>query len=262
MGKVDLRKKAIMRMLSVDDSLKVEELVEKLDVSEATVRRTLADLEKEGKVIRTHGGVKLFYTKPSVYLFNKRSSINVEQKTAIGKYAAGYVNSEEILFLDSGTTVLKVAQALDQRIKSGQINNLTIITNSMAVADVLGDSTKLILLGGHVRLNRRDVCGPFAEKSIKMFRAHKSFIGADGITVDGGLMTTDEYTSRIDEEMIARSQKVVLVADSSKFYNTSFITYGKIDDIDIIVTDEALDPSIADDLKNKGVGLKIANINE
>ena len=262
MGKVDLRKKEIMKMLSVNDTLKIEDLVENLNVSEATVRRTLVELEKEGKVIRTHGGVKLFYTKPSVYFFNKRSNINVAQKAYIGKMAAEFVKSEEILFLDSGTTVLKVAQALDQRIKSKQVENITVITNSMAIADVLGDSTKMILLGGHVRLHRRDVCGPLAEKSIKMFRANKAFVGTDGITIDGILMTTDEYTSRLDEEMMSRAQEVILVTDSSKFNNSSFVTYGKIEDIDIIVTDQKLEPGIFKEIESKGVKIFTAKIEE
>ncbi|RKX99902.1 MAG: hypothetical protein DRP54_06410 [Spirochaetes bacterium] len=262
MGKIEERKKEIMKMLSVNDFLKIEDLVRNLSVSEATVRRTLVELEKEGKVIRTHGGVKLFYSKPGVYLFNKRASINVKQKTAIGKKAASLINSDEIIFFDSGTTVLKVAEALDQRIKSGQVENITVITNSIAVAEVLGDSCRVILLGGHVRPYRKDVSGPIVEKNIKMFRAHKSFIGTDGITLREGLMTTDEYTSKIDEEMVARGQKVFLVADSSKFNNPSFVSYGSIKDVDLIITDDDLDPEMEKEYRAFGVNIILVKVDE
>lgn len=262
MGKVEQRKKEIMKMLSVNDFLKIEDLVKNLNVSEATVRRTLVELEKEGKVIRTHGGVKLFYSRPGVYLFNKRASINVKQKTAIGIRAASFVNSDEVIFFDSGTTVLKVAEALDQRIKSGQVENITVITNSIAVAEVLGDSCRVILLGGHVRSYRKDVSGPIVEKNIKMFRANKSFIGTDGITLGEGLMTTDEYTSRIDEEMISRAQKVFLVADSSKFNNPSFVSYGSIRDVDLIITDDGLDPEVESEYRSVGINLVIVKVSE
>jgi len=258
MGKIDFRKDVIMKMLSVNDFLKVDELVINLNVSKATIRRTLAKLEKEKKVIRTHGGVKLFYTKPSIYLFNKKSSINVRQKIAIGKAAAKLMKSNEVIFLDSGTTVLRVAEAAALRIKSEQLKDLTVITNSITVAEALGDLCKMILLGGHIRLYRKDTYGPLVEKNIKMFRAHKAFIGADGLTLEEGLMTTDEYTSRIDEEMINRSKQIILVADSTKFNSPSFVSYALIEDIDICITDKDIDEQVKNEYEARGIKIIVA----
>jgi len=261
MRKVNLRKNAIMRMLSVNDSLKFDELVKNLNVSEATIRRTLVKLEEEEKIIRTHSGVKLFYPKPSIYLFNKKSSINIEQKIAIGKAAAKLVESNEVVFLDSGTTVLRVAEAVTLRVKSEQLKNLTVITNSIAVAEVLGDYCKMILLGGRIRLYRKDVCGPLVEKNIKIFRAHKAFIGADGLTLEEGLMTTDEYTSKIDEEMINRSEQAILVADSTKFNMPSFLSYAHLKDIDICITDKGIDEQVKNEYEARGVKIIVAETN-
>jgi len=257
-GKVNLRKNAIMRMLSISDSLKFNELVKNLNVSEATIRRTLVKLEEEGKIIRTHGGARLFYPRQSIYQFNKKSSINVEQKIAIGKAAAKLIKSNEVIFLDSGTTVLRVAEATALRIKSEQLKDLIVITNSIAVAETLGDLCKMILLGGHIRLYRKDTYGPLVEKNIKMFRAHKAFIGADGLTLEEGLMTTDEYTSRIDEEMINRSKQIILVADSTKFNRSSFVSYAHLEDIDICITDKDIDEQVKNEYEARGVKIIVA----
>jgi DeoR/GlpR family transcriptional regulator of sugar metabolism len=257
-GKLNLRKNAIIRMLSVNDFLKFDELVKKLNVSDATIRRTLVKLEEEGKIIRTHGGARLFYPRQSIYQFNKKSSINVEQKIAIGKAAAKIIKSNEVIFLDSGTTVLRVAEAAALRIKSEQLNDLTVITNSIMVAEVLGDLCKVILLGGQIRLYRKDVFGPLVEKNIKMFRARKAFIGADGLTLEEGLMTTDEYTSKIDEEMINGSKQIILVADSTKFNRLSFVSYAHLKDIDICITDKDIDEQVKNEYEAKGVKIVVA----
>lgn len=231
-------------MLSSKENLRIEELVHTLSVSEATVRRTLSDLEKDGKVIRTHGGVQLFTRRNHDYIFDNKFSKNLEQKRAIGLYASKMVNSNEVIFLDSGTTVYVMAEYLTRRLEAEQISGIRVITNSIAIAENLGMLCEVIILGGRVRPRRRDISGPIVEKNIQMFRAHKAFIGTDGITIRDGLMTTDEYTSKIDEEMTNRSDQVILLADSSKFNTPSFVSYAGIDSIDIIVTDSRIENEV------------------
>jgi len=227
-------------MLSTKENLRIEELVGTLNVSEATVRRTLSELEKDGKVIRTHGGVQLFTRRSHDYLFDNKFSKNLEQKRAIGLHASKMVNSNEVIFLDSGTTVYVMAEYLTRRLEAEQIRGIRVVTNSIAIAENLGTLCEVIILGGRVRPRRRDISGPIVEKNIQMFRANKAFIGTDGITIRDGLMTTDEYTSKIDEEMTNRSDQVILLADSSKFNTPSFVSYAGIESIDIIVTDSRI----------------------
>jgi len=253
MGKIDSRKNQILKMLSVYESLNVDTIVRELGVSEATVRRTLNTLEQEGRIIRTHGGARLVPQLAPEYSFLKQAGINVEQKEMIGRYAAGFVEQNDILFLDSGTTVLSVAKALAMQIESKKITNLSIVTNSIIVAEVLGNLCKVFILGGEVRLFRKDISGPIAEKSMRMFRANRAFIGADAISIKDGLMTTDAYTSRIDEEMIKRSNQVILVADSSKFNRYSLVSFAKISDVDLIITDNQLKEEIKQEYQEQGI---------
>jgi DeoR/GlpR family transcriptional regulator of sugar metabolism len=183
--------------------------------------------------------VKL-YRRTIDYFFDKKFLLNVEVKKRIGERASELVESNEVLLLDSGTTVLHLARAIARKVEGGRLAGLTVVTNSLAVAEVLGDLCRVVLLGGQVRLFRRDVTGLVVEKNIRMFRAHKAFIGADGVTVKDGLMTTDELTSKVDEEMIRRSERVVLLADSSKFDNPSFVSFAALRDVDVIISDEGL----------------------
>lgn len=261
MGKVDSRKNEILKLLSIDESLGVDDLVKQLNVSEATVRRMFSILAEEGKIIRTHGGARLMSRTAPDYSFYKQSELNITQKEAIGKCAARLVNPDEILFLDSGTTVLSAAKAMAGRIEGGQLKGISVVTNSIIVAEVLGSLCKVILLGGQVRLFRKDISGPLVERYIKMFRADKAFVGTDGLTTKDGLMTTDEYTSYVDGEMIRRSSQSILVADSSKFNKPSFVSYARIDEIDLIITDSLLPESIRREYENYGVKIEVACIN-
>jgi len=254
MKKVDIRKKEILDLLVTNEDVKIEDLVKHLNVSDVTIRRTLIELEKEGKVIRTHGGVKL-YRKSFDYFFDKKVAHNIEQKRAIGQKAADLIKSNEVIFLDSGTTVLRVAESIARRIEGDQVTDITIVTNSIAVAEVLGDLCKVIILGGQVRLFRKDLYGPLVEKNIRMFRADKSFIGADALSLKDGLMTTDEYTSKIDEEMIRRGSEVILVVDSSKFNSVSFVSFANVNNIDIIISDRGVDDAVKKEFEGKGVKL-------
>jgi DeoR family fructose operon transcriptional repressor len=254
MGKIESRKDEIVGLLVPRECMSVAELVASLGVSEVTVRRTLRTMEREGRIIRTHGGVKL-YRRTIDYFFDKKFLLNVEVKKKIGERASDLVGSNEVLLLDSGTTVLHLARAVARKVEGGRLAGLTVVTNSLAVAEVLGDLCRVVLLGGQVRLFRRDVTGLVVEKNMRMFRAHKAFIGADGVTVKDGLMTTDELTSKVDEEMIRRSEQVVLLADSSKFDNPSFVSYAGLGDVDIIISDEGLAPERRREYESAGVRL-------
>jgi len=254
------RKNEILRMLATGGKTKIISMVNELNVSEATIRRTLSELEMEGKVIRTHGGAQLFTKRSHEYIFENRFSTNLNQKKAIAKSAANLLDSNEIIFLDSGTTVFFTAECIARLIEADQIRGLRVITNSVAVAEVLGTSCEVTILGGKVRLSRKDVYGPLVEKNIKLFRANKAFIGADGITLKDGIMTTDEFTSKIDEDMIERSDEVILLVDSSKFGSPSFVSYAALDAIDTLVTDTDLDTGVRKEYEDLGIKLILAEL--
>jgi DeoR family fructose operon transcriptional repressor len=253
MNNVQKRKERILDLLATHETLKIDDLSRILNVSEATIRRTLNDLQRDGKVIRTHGGVRLFTKRNCDYVFEQKSSKNVEEKRAIGRGAAALLDHDESVFFDSGTTVYRAAEAVANRIRAGQLRNLKVVTHSLIVAETIGDLCEVILLGGAVRLLRMDCHGPIVEKNLYLFKADKAFVGADGLTLKDGLMTTDEYTARIAEEMIHRSAQSYLLVDHSKFHSPSFVTITGLETVDFIITDSKISPKVKSDYERRGV---------
>lgn len=237
MNKGALRVAKLLEMLRVQQRLDVKTVTAALKISEATARRLFSQLEKEGDVIRVHGGVQLAPQLGTDYSFRVSAMHRIEEKTLIGEYAARKVNSDERIFLDCGTTVLKLAEALSLRIQAGEIENLTVVTNSLTYVETLGKRCKVILVGGEIRVARRDVCGPITEKNLMMFHLNKAFLGADAVHIDAGFMTTDEQTVKTSEIVIEQSDKSYVLVDSEKFNKSSFLSYAPLNGVDAIFTD-------------------------
>ena len=199
MTKTEIRTAKLLEMLRLHQRVDVKTATSALNISEATVRRLFAQLEKKGDVIRVHGGVQLAPQLGNDYSFRLSALHRSEEKTRIGEAVARIIGSNERIFLDSGTTVLKLAESLSLRIQAGEVENLIVVTNSLTYVETLGKYCKVILIGGEIRVGRRDVFGPIAEKTLMMFHVNKAFLGADALNVASGFMTTDERTAKMCE---------------------------------------------------------------
>ncbi len=240
MTKTEVRIIKLMEMLQNRQRVDVGTVSGELGISEATVRRLLARAERESKVIRVHGGVQLSPQMTHDYSYRVSAAHRSLQKTYIGNLAARLVADNDRLFLDSGTTVLKLAEALSVRLQTGKLKNIVVLTNSFTHVDVLASWCKVILIGGEVRVERRDVCGSLAEKTIQMFHLGKAFFGADAVSIDSGFTTTDERTSRMQELVMQRAHASYVLVDSEKFDRSSFVGFAALNEVDAIITDEEL----------------------
>ena len=240
MNKYERRTIKLLDMLQLNRRLDVKTVAEKLGISEATARRFFSQLEDEGKVIRVHGGVQLAQQLGYDYSFRVQAAHRQDQKAVIGARAAELVEDEERIFLDSGTTVLKLAESLSLKLQTGELRGIVVLTNSISHVETVARWCKVILLGGEMRAERLDVCGSVAEKTLMMFHLDKAFLGVDALDVAGGCMTTDERTSTINELVVERAEKSYVLADSSKFNKTSFIRYASVEEIDTIFTDAGI----------------------
>ena len=262
MTKNEVRTAKLLEMLQLEKKLDVRTSAESLQISEATVRRLFAKLESDGKVIRTHGGVRLV---PQLgYDYSYRLSIihNQREKAAIGKVAANIVDDNDRIFLDSGTTVLKMAEALAIRIQLKELHNIVVLTNSLSHLETVGKLCKVILLGGEIRVERRDVCGPISERNLYMFHVDKAFIGTDAVSRTGDLMTTDERTSRMNELVIERSDHVFVLADSEKFNRSSFMIFSSLEKIDTLITDKKVPQDVLTYIGKLGTKIITASVEE
>jgi len=256
-NKYERRAIKLLEMLQLNKRLDVKTVANSLSISEATARRFFSQLEDEGKVIRVHGGVQLAQALGYDYSFRVQAAHRQEQKALIGAQAAELVADEDRIFLDSGTTVLKLAEALSLKVQTGELKDIVVLTNSISHVETVARWCKVILVGGEIRAERLDVCGSVAEKTLMLFHLDKAFLGADAISVTGGCMTTDERTSTINELVVERAEKSYVLADSSKFNKTSFIRYASIEEIDTIFTDSGIGSDTLEVYRKAGVHIEI-----
>ncbi|OHE58802.1 MAG: hypothetical protein A2Z99_19850 [Treponema sp. GWB1_62_6] len=233
-------KRLLVETLDSQGKLTVRQVTELLDISEVTARRLFSKLEDEGRVIRTFGGIQRIDSDKALYSFNNSDRQKTREKTAIGMKAALEVESGDQVFLDSGTTVMAMGRALAARITAGDLSGLRVVTNSLIVTDLLAEHCKVILVGGEIRTERRDACGFLAEEFLKRLHMKKAFLGCDAFDLANGLMTTDERTAHINEIVMKNVSKIFILADAGKIGETSFVSYGSIERVDTLITDEGL----------------------
>ncbi len=229
----------------------IAELSEKLAVSEATVRRDLQSLEERNLVRRVHGGAEPVRKGGSgELLFNEKTSLHAVEKELIALKAMDFIQDNDAIFLDGGSTVLALARKLKDR------KNLTIVTNSlMAASELMETSHRLILLGGEFRARSRTLVGPLTSRILNSLAIHTAFLGTMGFTAEAGISTSDPNEAYTKEQVMQRASRVVLLADSSKLVSPSLATSGTISDIDVIITDNKVSEELEAKLAKKHIEL-------
>ncbi|MCB0647119.1 MAG: DeoR/GlpR transcriptional regulator [Saprospiraceae bacterium] len=229
-----VRRKVILEMLSEKGEVSVSELSDKFEVSEVTIRNDLDQLEQKKVLIRARGGaLKLEANVANDQRLGEKSKINLKEKIKIGKKAAQLVLESDTVIIDSGSTTGELAKNLPD------LNDLTVITNALNIANLLGAAPQinLIIPGGYLRKNSLSLVGPLAEKSLLNFNVDKVFLGVDGFDTRQGIYTPNIEEARLNEIMIEISQEVIVLTDSSKFSKRSFAFICNPSRIHKVITD-------------------------
>ena len=233
----------IVEMLRREKKLDVSTVCKSLHISESTVRRLFNQLGKEGKAIRIHGGIKIAPQFRYDYSYFLSSHHRSQQKSTIGRFAATLIVNNDRIFLDGGTTVMKLAEALSLNLQTKKIDGIVVLSNSLSVVEILANWCKVLLVGGEVRFQRKDLCGVISEKVLNIFNVNKAFLGADGLDIKQGIMTMDERTARMNEIILNKTNDSFVLADSEKMNKPSFISYSSLSRITKIITDAELSDS-------------------
>lgn len=229
------RKKLILEELTQKGKVEILELVDLLAVSAMTVRRDLDELEKQKKLIRTHGGAALPQAIIGEQSYNQKLSEAHVQKVEIAEIAVGLIKDGMRILLDSGTTTFEIARRLKSR------KNLTIVTNDIKIAAELVDSElEVILLGGKIQNDVGAVFGSYAEKMLKDIHVDILFLGAHAVHSTLGITSATFEKAAIKREMINASESVYLVADAQKFEKKAFAKIADVDSITGIITDQSM----------------------
>jgi DeoR family fructose operon transcriptional repressor len=234
------RHRAIMERLAASGRCSVVDLASHLGVAVETIRRDLSHLERQGLLRRVHGGV---IPLPKTILERTvltRSGEMVDAKQAIARAALDEVPEQGSLIIDAGTSTGQLVALLPSD------RELTVVTNFLPHAVALADNPRIsvLLLGGRVRAKTLACVDDWAEQSLAQIVADVAFIGTDGISETRGLTTPDRAEAAIKRAMIKSARRVVVLADHRKFGQEHFAQFGTLDDVDVVITDSAVDPEI------------------
>ena len=244
----------ILEQLMKQSSVLVSELAELLNVSSVTIRKDLTELEKNGRLYRSHGKAILINPFANNRSVNEKESLNAEEKQLIGMEAAQLVVPNDSILLASGTTIHALARNLRPADK------LTVVSASLQATEFLAENENIdiIQIGGNVRHSSLSVVGQYSEMILRSCSFSKLFLGVDGIDLEFGISTTDMREAELNREMIHTAQKTIVLADSSKFGRRGFARICGMDDVDMIITDAHVSPTIAAAIEELGIDLVIA----
>jgi DeoR/GlpR family transcriptional regulator of sugar metabolism len=211
-------------------SVTVAELEERFGISSMTARRDLADLERQGRARRTHGGAVLPAISAHEDSFVQRLETAPEAKLALATAAVATLAPRQSVFLDSSTTAYFVAQRiLDEGLE------LTVITNSLPIMELIGTSSspnvELIGVCGTLRRLTRSFVGPFAVHTVLGHFADRLFLSVKGVTRDGALTDADPLEADVKAAMIAHAHEAFLLIDDSKLQARGLNAVGRVADL-------------------------------
>lgn len=245
------RQKKILEMLAEDGAVAVSRLSAVLSVTEETIRRDLEKLEKQEALRRTHGGAVPIDESTYEMSLEKRKSTNTEAKQKLAEAALLHIVSGDTIFLDASTTTFFIAKGLKK------LNNITVITNSLRVVTELSgnENIKTIAVGGIVS-NNQSLVGSLAEKSIiENYVANKMFFSSKGITVDAGILESNEKECGIKQRMMENSGLKYYLCDSTKVGRIGFVKLSAFNELDYFITDAKLPDEFSTKLSESNVNI-------
>ncbi|MGM7723914.1 DeoR/GlpR family DNA-binding transcription regulator [Metabacillus sp. Hm71] len=245
------RKLKIIDYVKKNNVASVAQLSAEFNVHEATIRRDLSEIEKEGLLRRTHGGVVLGEGISSEPSFTVRATERVDEKQRIGEKAAEMINEGEHIILDSGTTTLQIAKNIVNR------SNITVVTNDVNIAAELRDSKgiKVIVTGGILYPESFMLNGMFTNEVLKTLHVHKAFVGTPAIHPEFGLTHFEEQLVPAKMGMIQAAKEVIVVTDHTKIGGVSLHTVSPINNIHKLVTGKEASELQIHQFEEKGISV-------
>ncbi|TVY00287.1 DeoR/GlpR family DNA-binding transcription regulator [Paenibacillus cremeus] len=256
-SKGEERRERLLQMLKRQGKITIQEITEKLNCSEATARRDLDLLEKQGGIIRSLGGAQLDNSLSSggkELHFHEKEQLLLLEKEAIAVRAAAMIQEGDVVGLSGGTTTFLIAREL--KLKRG----ITVVTNAVNIAMELSDSEdiQVVLTGGVLRRNSYELCGPLAEKIVENINIGIMFLGVDGITEEQGLTTFSEQEAQIGRLMLKRSRASYAVFDHTKAGRVSLFSIAPLDELKGCITNAMVDEGLRTVLNQQGIELILA----
>jgi DeoR family fructose operon transcriptional repressor len=247
------RQLRIRQMLDSKDFLDLETICRELKTSESSVRRDLDDLEHQQVLKRVYGGaVPAQPRATSAFDFAVESSLYSDEKSRIARLTATLIQDGETVILDGGSTVAAVAEELASK-------SLHIVTNSLPIAETLETrrNIELTLTGGYLDPRFRVMLGPLCEQMLGLIRADVVIMGIGSVS-GAGFSNNNTLVVGSEQKMIEIANRLIIVADHSKFGRNAMIPVAHLGAAHAVVSDRELAPEYAQMLRDRGVEVLLA----
>src|SRR6516164_1552191 len=246
----ELRHTAIIDLLKQQGKAKVEELAERLNVSEVTIRKDLTRLEEQGLLERIHGSAIISQRSRFNIAFLERLRLKAPAKTFIARTAASYIQEGDSIILDAGTTTLSLAQVITER----RFHSLLVITTSVPAALELSKGNyDILLIGGQVRNHSLALIGPMTVRNLGSFHVDRAFLGTSGISFAHGYSTPNPLDAQVKEAMIRAAAETYIIADSSKFGHECLVSFAGIAGLHLLITDTGIPAEYIREFRKCGI---------
>lgn len=240
----ELRQQRIAELVHESGSVTVAALEAEFGVSPATVRRDLADLERQGKVRRTHGGAVMPGLAQHEDSFQQRLGEAVESKKRLARAASALLEVEESAFIDSSTTAYYAVQRM-----LADASNLTFLTSLLPVMDLFStadpSAVSMVGFGGIFRPLTLSFVGPCTIRMIESYRADRTFFSVKGITPDGQLTEANPLEAEVKRAMIGQAANPVLLVDGRKFERQGLSVITHVRDVALVLAADAPEDGVA-----------------
>lgn len=232
------RREKILELIREDGHAKVMNLSRIFKVTEVTIRQDLEKLEKDGDVIREHGGAYLKNIDLNVRNFSLQNQDNLHEKQIIARKTLEFIEDGDTIILDSGSTTTEIAKIING------YKNLTVITNALNIALILGAQAgiNVIVTGGEFKAPTLSLTGQKAADFFQNLHVDKLFLATAGLALKSGLTYPGISDICVKRAMIESANEIYLVADSSKIGKNAFASLGALSLINYLITDSKIKP--------------------
>ena len=230
------RLNTILEYVNVHGSAEVAQLCQATGASESTVRRDLSALAGQSRLAKVHGGAVALPgdfqpEEPDVVT---KAGLQVAEKDRIARCAAAQVRDDDFVFLDAGTTTLRMVEYLGE-------SKATFVTTGIACARrMVEKGLRAYVIGGQLKPRTEAIVGGVAIEMLAGYNFTKAFIGANGISLQRGFTTPDAEEARIKAKAVEQAYMAYVVADSTKFGKVSAVTICPLEKA-CIITDHVPD---------------------
>lgn len=244
------RKERIKEYLLEYKSASVLDLSTYFGVSEETIRRDLVVLDREGYVIRTHGGAVLAKRVSKTVDNDTLGKVFLESKQIIAEQCLQFIHEGDCIFLDASTTAATLCSMIYDM-------HMTVLTNSLRVIRNLSkaENINLICVGGNYSKDRESFIGRTTNMVLSNHYVDMAFISCRSLSIESGITDSNDEEAEVKQIISGHSNRVFLIADYSKFGKTSFTKVCDFSDIDDIVTDRPLTDEWRGFLEEKGINV-------